>query len=211
MTRAPHEHPIPGPAAEVAALLSAQLPQIETARLRLRALRLSDFDAWAEILCGPSGPDLGGPFDRDAAFVEFAASAGMWLLRGFGPWAVEPRAGGAVLGFVLIGFEPGDREPELGYLFRPLAEGQGYATEAATAARDHGFAALGLARLVSYVAPGNAASVRLAERLGAVREGAVDGAQVWVHRPAARTAVSARVKTQGRRREDAVTTSKGGA
>lgn len=207
---APHERPIPGPAAGFAALLSAKLPQIETPRLRLRALRLSDFDAWAEILCGPSGPHLGGPFDRDRAFVEFTASAGMWLLRGFGPWAVEPLAGGEVLGFVLIGFEPGDREPELGYLFRPLAEGHGYATEAATAARDHGFATMGLPRLASYIAPGNAASARVAQRLGAVREGAVDGSQVWVHRPVARTAVSARAETQGKRKEDAMKTSKGG-
>ena len=156
---------------------------IETARLRLRAPRLTDFDAWAEILCGPAGPDLGGPFDRDEAFTEFAASCGTWLLRGHGPWAVEPLSGGEVLGFVLIGFEPGDQEPELGYLFRPMSEGKGYATEAAAAARDHVFAALGISRLVSYIAPENAPSMRVASRLGATCEGEVDGSQAWVHRP----------------------------
>lgn len=182
MTRAPHEIAIPGPAADFAATLSAMLPEIETARLRLRAPRLADFDAWAEILTGPAAPHLGGPFDREDAFVEFLASCGTWLLRGHGPWTVEPKAGGDVLGFVLIGFEPGDAEPELGYLFRRAAEGHGYATEAVTAARAHAFTALDLKRVVSYVAPENHASVRLAARLGAVQEGLHDGSQVWVHR-----------------------------
>ncbi|MGL4235337.1 GNAT family N-acetyltransferase [Tabrizicola sp.] len=200
----PHERPIPGPAADFGATLAAQLPVIETTRLRLRAPMLTDFDAWAEVLCGPASPHLGGPFDRDDAFTEFAACCGTWLLRGHGPWTVERNTDGEILGFVLIGFEPGDQEPELGYLFRPTAEGRGYATEAATAARNHAFATLGLDRLVSYIAPGNAPSIRVAERLGAVREGEVDGAQVWVHRPAARPA------TQGRRNEDAMKTSKRG-
>jgi hypothetical protein len=67
MTRAPHEIAVPGPAADFAARLSAQLPVIETARLRLRAPSLADFDAWAEIFTGPAGPHLGGPFSRDEA------------------------------------------------------------------------------------------------------------------------------------------------
>lgn len=181
MTRAPHEIAIPGAAADFAASLSAQLPVIETERLRLRAPQLPDFDAWAEIFTGPAGPHLGGPFSRDEAFTEFAATCGLWLLRGHGLWTVEPKAGGAPLGFVLIGFEPGDQEPELGYLFRLAAEGQGYATEAATALRDHAFGALGMGRLVSYIDPANAESVNVARRLGARRTADFDGAEVWVH------------------------------
>jgi RimJ/RimL family protein N-acetyltransferase len=207
---APHERPIPGPAADFAAMLAAELPVIETARLRLRAPRLSDFDAWAEIFTGPAGPHLGGPFDRDAAFTEFAATCGLWLLRGHGLWTVEPKAGGEVLGFVLIGFEPGDQVPELGYLFRPSGEGQGYATEAARALRDHAVGPLGLETLVSYIDPENPRSVRVAERLGAVRAADFDGAQVWVHRGVAQTDVSPRVETQGRRKEDVFKTSKRG-
>ena len=184
MTRAPHEIAIPGVAASFAATLSGMLPEIETARLRLRAPRLSDFDAWAEILTGPATHHLGGPFSRDESFLEFLASCGTWLLRGHGPWAVEPKAGGDILGFILLGFEPGDAEPELGYLFRPTAEGRGYATEAVQAARAHVFTALGLDRVVSYIAPENAASARLARRVGAVQDGMHDGSQIWVHAPA---------------------------
>jgi RimJ/RimL family protein N-acetyltransferase len=210
MIRAPHEIAIPGPAATFAATLSGLLPQIETARLRLRAPQLSDFDAWAEIFTGPAGPHLGGPFDRDDAFTEFVATCGLWLLRGHGLWTVEPRAGGDVLGFVLIGFEPGDQEPELGYLFRPSAERQGFATEAARALRDHAFTAMGMDRLVSYIDPENPASIRVAERLGATRLADFDGAQVWVHRAVAQSGVSTRVETEGRREEDLFKTSKRG-
>jgi RimJ/RimL family protein N-acetyltransferase len=207
---APHELPTPGPAADFAASLAARLPVIETARLRLRAPRLADFDAWAEIFTGPAGPHLGGPFDRDDAFTEFAATCGLWLLRGHGTLTVEPLSGGAPLGFVLIGFEPGDQEPELGYLFRPAAERQGYATEAARALRDHAFAAMGLDRLVSYIDPENARSQRVAERLGAVRGADHDGAQVWLHRGVAPERCHTHGHTDARRKPDAIQTSEMG-
>lgn len=209
MTR-PWETATAGPAAAFADRIVGMLPEIETPRLRLRAPRLEDFHAWAEILTGPAAPHLGGPFDRDEAFVEFLASCGTWLLRGHGPWTVEPKQGGEVFGFVLIGFEPGDAEPELGYLFRPSAEGRGYATEAVQAARAHAFTALGLTRVVSYIAPENAASARLARRVGARLDGHHDGAQVWVHRAVAHPDVSTRVETEERREEDVFKTSKRG-
>ncbi len=181
----PHDRapplPIPGPAAAFAAGLRGALPTLRTARCILRAPVLEDAPHWISILSPDTEGHLGGPMDEDEAFTEFAATCGLWLLRGHGLYTVTDQAG-TVLGFVLIGFEPGDREPELGWLFLPQARGKGYAAEAAAALRDHAFAALGRDRLVSYIAPGNAASVRLARALGATAEAEVDGAQVWVHR-----------------------------
>lgn len=172
---APHERPIPGSAAAFANALSAQLPRLETARLVLRAPALTDLEAWHEVLQGPAAPWLGGPFTRDESFAEFATSVGLWLLRGHGLWTVASRKR-ETLGFILLGFEPGDHEPELGFLFRPDAEGQGYAAEAARAARDHAFGALGWQSVVSYIAPDNARSIRLAERLGARRDPVAEAA-----------------------------------
>ncbi len=185
---APHLTPIPGPAADFAARLVSELPVLKTRRCILRAPRLEDAPAWIEILVPDAEGHLGGPHDPDGAFVEFAATVGTWLLRGHGLWTVTDRAG-AVLGFVLIGFEPGDSEPELGFLFREAARGQGYAAEAAAAVRDHALAEMKLPALVSYIAPGNAASRRLAERLGARFEGVVacdtdpEPAEIWRHAP----------------------------
>ena len=179
----PHLHPIPGPAAQFATGLAGRIPVLTTARTTLRAPRLADAPAWESLLCGPATEYLGGPFTADQAFDAFSAGIGMWLLRGHGLWAVDDRASGDLLGFVLIGFEPGDLEPELGFLFLPEAEGKGLAFEAASAARDHA-RSLALPSLVSYVAPGNTRSHRLAARLGARAEPVPEGASViWRHWP----------------------------
>lgn len=170
---APHETRIPGAAADFAAGLAARLPVLDSARLRLRAPVLADFDLWARIFCGPAGAHLGGPFDRDEAFGEFTAAIGLWLLRGHGPWTITAKGTGAALGFALIGFEPGDQEPELGYLLAPEAEGQGLATEAARLVLDHA-RALGLPSLVSYIDADNVRSAALARRLGARRDPAAE-------------------------------------
>ncbi len=183
---APHLTPIPGPAADFAARLRDALPVLETERCILRAPVLEDAPAWIAIMVPDAEGHLGGPHEPEGAFREFAATVGTWLLRGHGLWTVTDRAG-AVLGFVLIGFEPGDRAPELGWLFLPEARGRGYAAEAAEAARVHALGRLGLPELVSYIDPSNAASRRLAERLGARRDGTVADpgsdawAEVWRH------------------------------
>lgn len=162
-----HEVSMPGQAADLAPRLRAGVPVVDTPRLRLRAPVLEDFPVYAGIACGPRGAGIGGPMTREDAFDDFAKMVAGWLLRGHGLWTIDPRAGGAPLGFVLIGFEPGDREPELGFMLTEAAEGRGIAAEAAAAARDHGFGALGLPSMASYIARGNARSQALAERLDA--------------------------------------------
>ena len=77
-------------------------------------------------------------------------------------------AGGVTVGQVGLNAGPLFPETELGWQLFQGHEGKGYATEAAAALRDWGFANLGVASLVSYVDPGNLASARVAERLGAV-------------------------------------------
>ncbi|WP_281408609.1 GNAT family N-acetyltransferase [Rhizobium tropici] len=47
-----------------------------------------------------------------------------------------------------------------------LAWGKGYATEAAKPVLDHAFQTLKLDRVIADIAPGNAASVRVAQKLG---------------------------------------------
>ncbi|MCB6179901.1 GNAT family N-acetyltransferase [Rhodobacter sp. Har01] len=184
----PHLATIPGPAADFAAALAAHLPRIETSRTVLRAPRLSDAAAWIAIMVPDTEGHLGGPHDEDGAFTEFAATVGLWLLRGHGLWTVTDHAD-RVLGFVLIGFEPGDQAPELGWLFLPEARGRGLATEAAAAARAHALSASGLPELVSYIDPTNVRSRRVAERLGARPAGTISDpgsdawAEIWRHAP----------------------------
>ena len=177
MIRAPHENPATGAAASFAAKLQAALPVLETARLVLRAPCIEDFETYAAIGESDRGRYLvEDNSDRDALWLDFAQMVACWLLRGHGVWTVERKQDGKAIGFVLLGFEPGDHEPELGYLFLPEAEGHGYAQEAARAARAHAFDTLGLKTLVSTIDPDNARSIRLAERLGATRDAAAEAA-----------------------------------
>lgn len=169
------ETPPTGPQAATVARIAAAIPVIETARLRLRAMHLADFDAWAGILCSDRALGMDGPYDREAAFTEFAITAGFWALHGFGFWAIAGRDDGAVLGFAGLNMDVSNREPELGYFLTAAAEGRGFALEATRAIRDWA-AGQALPGLVSYVDPANARSVRLAERLGARRDARAEAA-----------------------------------
>lgn len=175
------EHAPTGRAATLAARISAEVPSLETAHLRLRPLRAEDFAIYAEIACSPRGRFLGAEMSRAEAWYDFANLAAGWLLHGHGAWTLEPRAGGAPLGFVLIGLEPGDEAPELGFLLTEAAEGRGLAAEAAIAARRFAQEELQLDMLVSYVDPANTRAIRLSERLGAQKVGQRDGSFVFSH------------------------------
>ena len=112
---------------------------------------------------------IGGPADRDEAWEGVARAAGMWTLCGFGPFFVSQ--GDVPVGRVGLYFPIWRAEPELAWVIYPAFQRQGFATEAALAVRNWAYRTLGLAPLVSLIAPGNAPSIRVAEKLGAVLEG----------------------------------------
>ncbi|MEL6648737.1 MAG: GNAT family N-acetyltransferase [Pseudomonadota bacterium] len=174
--RAFHETMSAGVCAKIAARMQALIPVLETERLILRAPKIEDFDAYATMLEGQRGRFYGNPKDRGEIWESFMQLVGTWILRGHGVWAVTGRETGAVMGFVQIGAEPGDQEPELGYLVAPEFEGQGVASEAAQAVKAHAFGALGFKSLVSYVDEENTRSIALAQRLGATRDAAAEAA-----------------------------------
>ncbi|GAB1377760.1 GNAT family N-acetyltransferase [Pararhodobacter aggregans] len=182
MIAAPHETPIPGPAQDAARAIAAHVPVLRTARLVLRAPRLEDFPVYAEILTGPRAEPMGEVLTRADAWDDWCRLVSLWLLRGHGIWTLETLAG-ETAGFVLIGFEPGDLEPELGWFLTEAHEGQGLAEEAAQAVLAHAWGPLGLTTLVSYIAPDNARSRALARRLGAAPLETHDGCEVWRHHP----------------------------
>jgi RimJ/RimL family protein N-acetyltransferase len=97
----------------------------------------------------------------------FCHDVALWQLFGHGALTMELSETGECVGQVGINHGPLFPEKELGWFVYAEYERKGYATEAALALRDWAFATLKLPSLVSYIAPGNAASVAVAERLGA--------------------------------------------
>lgn len=141
---------------------------LETARLRLRDWALEDIDGFAEYCADPEMTRfIGGVSTREEAWREMAEFAGHVTLRGFGFWALEEKASGRFVGYCGLWFPEGWPEIEVGWGLNRAYHGRGYATEAAFAARHHAYDRLKLTTLVSYVAPDNTASIRVAERLGA--------------------------------------------
>jgi RimJ/RimL family protein N-acetyltransferase len=140
--------------------------ELETDRLVLRPLARSDLDAWCDFLGDPQAtrllhtPEAIPDRDRATAALE------RWLERQEEPlcmYALHLRDGGETAGFV--GFVPRELpwgpELELGWLLRRRHWGRGLASEAARALRP-----LAPSRVVSLIRAENAASARVAEKLG---------------------------------------------
>jgi RimJ/RimL family protein N-acetyltransferase len=82
----------------------------------------------------------------------------------------------------LFRFHEAPHNAALGYWLVPQARGEGLATAAAALLAGWGFAELGLTRIELTIRPANAASHRVAQRLGAVREGVAvhdAGGRLW--------------------------------
>jgi RimJ/RimL family protein N-acetyltransferase len=144
------------------------IPILDTERLTLRAPNMGDFPAYADLMASPRAVHMGGPFDTRAAWSMFCHDVALWQLFGHGGLMIDLKASGECVGQVGINHGPLFPEKELGWLIYDGHEGNGYATEAAAALRDWAFETLRLSSLVSYIDETNAASIAVAERLGAV-------------------------------------------
>ena len=143
--------------------------QLRTQRLVLRHLALTDLDALHAVLGDAETmryyPE---PFTREATRAWIERSLERYASDGHALFAVTLRGTGELIGDcgparMLI--EDRD-EVELGWHIRRDQWNRGYATEAASAARDWTLRELGRERLVSLVRPENRASCRVAEKIG---------------------------------------------
>jgi RimJ/RimL family protein N-acetyltransferase len=152
-------------------------PILRTPRLTLRRWLADDADGLAVIDADPEVTRyLNPPMPPAARFSERCIEH--WEQHGFGFFAVESReepGPGRFIGFVGIGHpaylpELADR-PELGWRLAQDWWGRGLATEAAVAVREDALGRLGLAELISIIHPDNAASRRVATKVGMTIEG----------------------------------------
>lgn len=142
---------------------------LETARLILRHQQRPDVQALVDLWADPDVTRyMGGPRDRDSLESMFEETAEEPFAERYDLWPVVERATGQVVGHCgLLDKEvEGTLEIELTYVFVRSAWGQGYATEMARALRDYAFEELGLERLIALIEPENAASERVARKVG---------------------------------------------
>lgn len=151
---------------------------IDAPRLRLRPLRRRD----AAAVFGLFGdPQVTRYYDLQTLANEAAALA--WIEQmieraasGLGQrWAITERDGDdALIGTCGLAWRVPNRSAVLGYDLLPAYWGCGYVSEAVAALLDHAFARcqpFEINRIEALTYPENAASMRVLEKLGFVREG----------------------------------------
>ena len=146
-----------------------EIPTLATERLRLRAFRNEDLDAYAAMCADPEVMrylGTGVTLSRGESWRSIAGFLGHWHLRGYGMWALEEKASGTLVG--RAGFLNPEGWPgfELGWTLGRAYWGRGYATEAARRALAYAFEVLEKPRVISLIRPANEPSIRVAERLG---------------------------------------------
>lgn len=149
-------------------------PVVETERLILRGHTLADYPESAAMWADPMVTrHIGGrPSTPEEAWARLLRYGGLWALVGYGYWVVQERETGRFAGEVgLADFHrevtPSlDGAPEAGWVTAAWAHGRGFATEAVRAALSWADANLAAPRTVCLIAPGNAASVRVAQKCG---------------------------------------------
>ncbi|HEY7982007.1 MAG TPA: GNAT family N-acetyltransferase [Candidatus Eremiobacteraceae bacterium] len=152
----------------------AAIPDIESARLKLRGHRLDDLDDCIAMWSDPIVTRFigGTPSTAQRTWMRLLGYAGHWSLMGFGYWAIEEKATGRFVGEV--GFADFKRDiassmqnvPELGWALAPRFHGKGFATEAVRAALAWGDVHLKSARSVCMISCENIQSNRVAEKCG---------------------------------------------
>jgi RimJ/RimL family protein N-acetyltransferase len=156
---------------------------IETERLLLRELAMASLDEFVALHRDPEVVRFVRALDRAQAEERLQANEQEWEERGHGMLAILDRSSGRLLGRVGLKYWPQFQETEAGWLLRRDAWGHGYATEAARACLDWGFAALPMPYITAMIAAENTPSIRVAQRLGfePVREDVLLGDPVIVH------------------------------
>jgi RimJ/RimL family protein N-acetyltransferase len=154
----------------------ARPPLLATAHLLLRELREADARAVSQragdrrvarfLIAVPT------PYPVSLAARWIAGRIAWWpQSRGLTLAITRREDPDELLGSVSLRRFSRDRRAELGYWLGADAWGHGYATEAADALVEFGFAEMGLHRIYAQVLAGNNASCRVLEKLGMLSEG----------------------------------------
>jgi len=150
------------------------IPTLQTERLTLRGPSAADFADSAAMWGDPAIIRyIGGkPFTPEDVWGRLLRYIGHWELLGYGPWIVRDKQGTFIGEVGLFDLHrditPTLELPEAGWVLTHAAHGKGYATEAMRAVLAWGREHFGDLHASCIIDPGNAPSLRVAEKLGFV-------------------------------------------
>lgn len=155
-----------------ASFAQAPGPTIETTRLILRPVSMADFDRWCDFQADPETTRyIGGPQSPAQVWRTMMSVAGAWAMTGESFFSVIEKSTGLWMGRIGPWFPHQWPGTEVGWSLHRDAMGRGYATEAAAAAMDYAVDVLGWTDIIHTIDPANAASVKIAQRLGSTNRG----------------------------------------
>ncbi len=145
------------------------ITQVQTPRLALRRFTPDDLP-WLQQLQADAQVMryCGGTLDAAASadFLRTRVLDDYELHPGLGVWATVERATGALIGMHLLNHMHGEALIQVGYVLAASAWGRGYASEMCSAVLRHGFATLGLPRIVAITDRDNLPSQRVLLKCG---------------------------------------------
>lgn len=148
-------------------------PFLVTQRLELWQPTIADEPQMFAIINDPETRRYLGPVaERADHFIRFQRGAGSWFLHGYGSFMVRLKGQAEVIGNCGVFHswrglgEDFDDMPEAGWILSADHVGKGLAGEAMRAALAWFDRAHGPRTVVCMIEPGNAPSIRLAEKLG---------------------------------------------
>lgn len=147
---------------------------IETDRLILREIQITDVDAMFELDSDPEVHKYIGnePVTSKEQIKEVISFIqGQYHDKGIGRWAVVRKADNRFIGWVGLKLEDEDfnghgSHIDLGYRLTPKYWGHGYATEAAKAWIDYAFQVMKFPIVCALVEKANTASINVLEKVG---------------------------------------------
>lgn len=151
-----------------------EIPVLEGGRIRLRAHRPDDLDAYAALWSDETVVRyIGGKaLTREECWTRILRFRGMWSMLGFGFWVIENREDGRLIGEAGLMDMKREIEPpldgtlEAGWVLLPGSHGRGLAQEAMRNVLGWADLRFPSATLSCIIARENVASLRLAVKLG---------------------------------------------
>lgn len=145
------------------------MPEIETARLRLRLCSKGDLDNLFKIRADRAVMRYigdGMPQTHNQVKELLIEIEKHWIAYGFGRWAITLKPSDEIIGLCGLNFLEKSDEIEIGYLLSKPFWGKGIATEASRACLRYGFENINLERIVAVAYPENSASRKVLEKIG---------------------------------------------